>query len=145
MPYEPFAAGEIITAEKLRTRIVEVVMDWTPLASLGTFQNSFTANATMAPRMRIVRVMGSLEWQYEGRISNTGAQPLVNNVVSMFLFDAAYRPTVERGFTGYGASSAHHGVRIGLMVSGSLSASVPAAGTSPTSVWLDGMRFTTPT
>lgn len=144
MPYEPFAAGENITAEKLRTRIIEVVMDWTDFSSLGAFQNGFTANVTMAPRMRIVRVMGSLEWQYEGRVSNTGAQNLVNTVVSMFLFDAAYRPTVERGFMGYGASSAHHGVRIGLMNSGALNASVPAAATSPTSVWLDGMRFTTP-
>lgn len=145
MVHVPFYAGEIVTADGLATRIVEVVMDWTPLASLGTFQNGFTANTAKVPRMRIERVMGSLQWLYEGRMNNTGAANLVNTTVTMFNFTSTdHRPLVEHGDEMYGASSSHYGVRVGLMTNGNLTASVPAAAASPTTVWLDDMCFTNP-
>ncbi|MGY3341210.1 hypothetical protein ACVW0K_007403 [Streptomyces filamentosus] len=145
MVYLPYYAGEIVTADGLATRIVEVVMDWTPLASLGTFQNGFTANTAKVPKMRIERVMGDTRWLYEGRINNSAPTNIVNNTVAMFLFTStAHRPTVEHGDEVYGASSGHYGVRLGLMTSGNLTASVPTGATSPTTIWLDDVCFTNP-
>ncbi|MFH9957305.1 hypothetical protein ACH4OX_24270 [Streptomyces roseolus] len=143
--YVPFYAGEIVTAEKMRTRIVEVVMDWTPIDQLGVFQNGFTANTAKVPRMRIERVMGSLKWMYEGRVNNTGAVNMVNTTITMFTFNAPYRPLVEHGDEVYGSSSAHYPVRLGLMTNGNLTASVPINAASAATVWLDDVTFTNPT
>ncbi|MFE6379237.1 hypothetical protein [Streptomyces roseolus] len=145
MVYEPFAAGETVTAEKLRTRIIEIVMDWTPLSELGTFQTGFAPNAAMAPAMQIRRVMGTLEWLYQGRVTNSGPINMVNVTANVFQFTStAHRPIVERGDHKYAASSGHYSVRLGLQPSGMLTASVPAAGATPGSFWLDGFVITNP-
>lgn len=143
--YVPLYAGEIFTAEKARTRFIEVVLDWTDLSSLGTFQNGFTANPAKPPKLRVQRVMGGLEWLLDGRLNNSGPANLVNATVTMFTFTSTdYRPTVEEGDTQYGASSGHYGVRVGLMTNGNLTASVPAAAASPTTVWLTGFTIRNP-
>ncbi|WP_282698293.1 hypothetical protein, partial [Streptomyces sp. CC208A] len=113
------------------------------LASLGSFATNFSANPAMAPRMRILRVLGTECWMYEGRINNSGAN-MVNTTQTMFTFNSGYRPLVERGASVYAATSAHFPVRLGLMVSGALTGSVPTGSASPTTIWLDGVCFTNP-
>ncbi|MFE6223336.1 hypothetical protein [Streptomyces sp. NPDC057854] len=144
MPYVPFYAGEVVTADKLATRLIEVVMDWTPLASLGAFQSGFTANPAKTPRMRIERVMGSLQWRYEGRINNTGAVNMVNTTATLFTFNSPYRPGTEHGDEVYGANSAHYPIRLGLLTTGALTGSVPINAANPTTIWLDDLCFTNP-
>ncbi|MFE6225489.1 hypothetical protein [Streptomyces sp. NPDC057854] len=143
MPYYAFLAGETLTAAKLNTRLIEEVMEWTPLANLGTFATGMTPNAAKVPRMRILRILGTEVWEYEGRI-NTAGGTLVNTTQTLFTFNSPYRPSVEHGTAAYAASSAHFPVRLGLMTSGALTASVPTGGASPTTVWLDNVRFTNP-
>jgi len=145
MPYEPFAAGETITAEKMRTRFTEIIMDWTPLASLGSFASGFSANPGMAPAMQIVREMGVVQWRYQGRINNATPSSLSNTTTTMFTFASTdHRPIAERGMSAYASSSAHYPVRLGLMVSGNLTGSVPTAGGGAATIWLDGFVITNP-
>jgi hypothetical protein len=143
MPYLAFLAGENITAAKLNSRIVEEVLEWTPLSSLGVFASGMTANPAKAPKLRILRVLGTEVWLLEGRI-NTAGTSMVNTTVTMFTFNAPYRPTVEHGTHVYAATSSHYPVRLGLMVSGALTGSVPTAATTPSTVWLDNVAFTNP-
>ncbi|MFB7278044.1 hypothetical protein ACFCZV_13130 [Streptomyces hydrogenans] len=143
MPYLAFLAGENLTAEKLNSRIVEEVLEWTPLANLGVFASGMTANPAKAPRLRVLKVLGSEVWLLEGRI-NTAGGTLVNTTQTLFTFNTPWRPTVEHGTHVYAATSSHYPVRLGLMVSGALTGSVPSAATTPSTVWLDNVSFTNP-
>ncbi|MFF2774865.1 hypothetical protein ACFVU3_08140 [Streptomyces sp. NPDC058052] len=138
MVWIPFLAGEVVDAHALNTRIIEVIMDWTPLASLGTFSSGFTPNPAMAPAMQITREMGVLHWKWQGRINNANPTNVVNTTQTMFTYASSdHRPAVERGAEVYAANSSHYPVRLGLMTSGALTASVPAASGGASTIWLD--------
>ncbi|NML55657.1 hypothetical protein HHL19_36440 [Streptomyces sp. R302] len=144
MPYTPFYAGEVVTAEALGTRIIEIVMDWTPLVSLGNFQSGFSPNPAKPPRMQIRRTMGTLEFLYEGRINNSGTN-MVNTTAVMFVFTVAdCIPSVEHGDEVYGANSSHQPIRLGLLANGNLTGSVAAGSANPSTIWLDDTHFTNP-
>lgn len=144
MAYTPFLAGQKMTAQLANTRIVEIVMDWTDLDDIGNFAAGFSANAAKPPRMRKLKIMGTEEWQLDGRITVAAGSFPVGSTVTMFTFDAGYRPTVEEGFQVYAASTSRYGVRLGYMASGALTGDLPSAATAASVVWLTGVRITNP-
>jgi hypothetical protein len=117
-----------------------LIMDWTPLSSLGSYAGGFSAS-TPPPRMRKLSVLGTEVWEYEGAIAISSLAP--NATTTMFTFNSAYRPVTGRTFaTG---SSGHYAARITIASSGTLTVSVPLeAGSGVGKVWLDGMRITNP-
>ncbi|MGW1762751.1 hypothetical protein ACWCQL_01440 [Streptomyces sp. NPDC002073] len=142
MPYLPFLAGERITADKINSRIVEEIMEWTPLASLGSFATNFSAGS-MTPRMRKLRVMGTEVWEFEGRISASAFAAATTN--TLFTFNVGHRVAVERGFSAFASNSGHYPVRLGFQATGAITASVPtAAGTTTNAIWLDGVAIAHP-
>ncbi|MFF9146315.1 hypothetical protein ACF1BN_15790 [Streptomyces sp. NPDC014861] len=145
MVWTPFLAGEVVEADALNKRIIEVLMDWTPLSSLGSFASGFTPNPAMAPAMQITREMGVVHWRYQGRINNATPANVVNTTQVMFTFTSTdHRPAVERGGEMYAANSSHYPVRLGLMTNGTLTASVPSAAAGASTIWLDTLWIPNP-
>ncbi|MGW8762375.1 hypothetical protein ACWGN5_07730 [Streptomyces sp. NPDC055815] len=144
MVYTPFLAGEILTAGKLNSRLVEEIMEWTPITSLGTFSAGFSA-ATLTPRMRKIRVLGQERWEYEGRISVTAGTLVANLNTTVFTFDVGYRPAFEHGWQLTGGATGFFGVRCTLQPSGLLQAGVPTgAGNGTNGILLDGLFIDAP-
>lgn len=142
MVYLPFLAGELLTADKLNTRIIEETMAWTAIDDIGTFSANGSASSQV-PRMRKLMVMDTEVWQFEGKIATTGIT--ANTTTTLFTFDAGYRPAAEEGWSAYAAGTAHYSARLGLTSAGLLTVSVPtAAGNAMTFVWLTGKFITNP-
>ncbi|MEU3600873.1 hypothetical protein ABZ714_19440 [Streptomyces sp. NPDC006798] len=133
----PFAAGSRIRADDLNTELVELVMDWTSIGLLGTYTAAGSPGSP-APEMRILRIHGSLVWEYTGRVNTTGIT--AGATVSVFTFNPDYRPTAERGTATFASNSAHYPARLAIMTSGALTVSVPtAAGATTSGVHLDAL------
>ena len=139
--YTPFLAGQKLTADLLNTRLLELVMDWTDLDVIGSYSANGAA-ATATPQMRIVRELGTLRWDFKGRINTTGVTPSVTT--TLFTFDGDHLVAQEEGFQAYAAGSIHYGGRLGFMTNGNLTLSVPSASNAPTSVWLTGKTIYAP-
>lgn len=117
-----------------------LLMDWTPLTSLGGFSPGFSAG-TPVPRMRKLVSMGTEVWEYEGRINIASLTPATTT--TMFTFSGAHRPTNGRGFQVY--NSSHYGARLTITQTGPMLVSVPSeAGSGVSTVYLDGVRVTSP-
>ncbi|MEU0369112.1 hypothetical protein ABZ070_02410 [Streptomyces sp. NPDC006283] len=141
MAYDPFLAGQKATANLLNTRIIELVMDWTDLDAIG----SYTANgsaSTAVPQMRIVSDMGTIRWDFKGRINTTGLSAATTTAI--FTFDGDYQVSQEEGFSAYAAGTSHYPCRLGFMTSGNLTVSVPTGISVPTGVWLSGKSIYDP-
>lgn len=135
----PFLAGQRITADQLNG----IIMDWTPLSQLGTFQSGFTPGDPV-PRMQKAYEHGTEVWQFEGRIAAAGFTAATTVVA--FIFDTGYIVSGERGFQCYGSGTAYYGARVGFVSSGNLTVGVPTAAGSGTSGFnLDDIRITNPT
>ncbi|WP_329622915.1 hypothetical protein OG357_22900 [Streptomyces sp. NBC_01255] len=143
MVYTPFLAGEILTAGRLNTALVEEVMEWTLLSTIGTYATNFSANASNPPQMRKVKIAGVERWEYEGRI--TVAALASNANTTCFTFNLGYRPAFERGWQLGGATTLFYGVRATLSTAGLLQVGVPtAAGSGTNAILLDGLYIDNP-
>ena len=117
-----------------------ILMDWTPLSSLGSFASGFSAS-TPAPRMRKLNLLGTEVWEYEGRINASSLAPATTT--TMFTFSAGHRPVNGRGFAVY--NSSHYAARLTITQTGPMSVSVPSeAGSGVSTIYLDGVRITNP-
>jgi hypothetical protein len=136
--YTPFAAGQRLTAGGLNTLLVQETMPWTNLATLGSFGTNFSAGA-QTPQMRKFVEAGTEMWEFRGTINASAFA--VNTVLTMFTLSVATptnRVASEREFSAQAAQSGHYSVRLGFMTNGTITASVPAAAPTTTSVvWLD--------
>ncbi|MDH2392308.1 hypothetical protein QCN29_26735 [Streptomyces sp. HNM0663] len=142
MTYVPFLAGQRATADLLNTRLIEVILDWTDLASLGSYSGNGSAGSP-SPQMRKLKVMGTELWELKGRINTTGITAATTT--TLFTFNVGHRVSAERGFTTFASNTGHHGARLGFQTSGALTVSVPsAAGSSMSFVLLDGASIYDP-
>lgn len=143
MPYVPFLSGQKMTALLLNTRIIEEIMEWTALDTIGSFAGIASPGA-VTPMMRKLRVMGEEVWEFKGRINISALTAATTT--SLITMNTGYRVSAEHGFSVYGAGTAHYPVRLGFMTSGTITASVPtAAGAGTSAVWLDGVIVIDPT
>lgn len=134
----PWLAGQRITADQLNG----IIMDWTALSDVGTFQTGFSAGDP-TPRMQKLYEHGTEIWQFEGRIACTSFAAATTNVA--FTFDTGFIVSGERGFQVYGSATAYYGVRVGFVSSGNMTAGVPTSAGSGTSGFnLDDIRITNP-
>jgi hypothetical protein len=141
--YTPFLAGQSLPAADLDSLLIQELLPWTNLASVGSFATNFTAG-TPAPRMRKLNVLGVEVWEFEGRInisSLAAATP-----VTAFTFSAGFRVASERGFQQFASNTAFYGIRVSLVAStGVMQVGVPAsAGSACSGFTLDGMVVTNP-
>ncbi|MER8233465.1 hypothetical protein [Streptomyces sp. NPDC094049] len=144
MVYTPFVAGEILTPGKLASRLIEEVMEWTPLSEIGVFSAGFSP-ATLAPRMRKIRVMGQERWEYEGRITVAAGSLPANSNVTAYTFNTGYRPAFEHGWQLAGGTTLFYGIRTTLQPSGAIQVGVPtAAGANGNGILLDGLHIDAP-
>ncbi len=142
--YTPFLAGEILTAGKINSRLVEEIMEWTPIADIGTFSAGFSA-ASYTPRMRKLRFLGAERWEYEGRITVVAATITPNTNVTAFTFNVGYRPSFEHGWQVTGGATGFYGVRCTISSGGLLQVGVPtAAPNTTTGILLDGLFIDAP-
>jgi hypothetical protein len=120
-----------------------LLMDWTPLTSIGSFASGFSASTSPPPRMRKTIEFGIEVWEYEGRIAITSGSLPAATTTTAYTFNSGYRPTNGRLFAGH--NSSHYATRVTFASSGVLSLSVPTeAGSSVTNAWIEGMRITNP-
>ncbi|MFE5591438.1 hypothetical protein [Streptomyces sp. NPDC056549] len=144
MVYTPFAAGEIITAGKLSSRLIEEVMEWTAFTDIGSFTAGFSA-ATLTPMMRKLRVLGQDRWEFKGRIAVVAGTIVANVNTTCFNFNAGYRPAFEHGYQLAGGTTGFYGVRTTLQPSGALQVGLPtAAGNNANGILLDGLHIDAP-
>lgn len=142
MTYVPFLAGRELTADLLNTRLLEVIMDWTPIDDIGNFSASFSASGDV-PRMRKVRVLGVERWEFAGRV--TVAALTANTTTLMFTFDVGYRPATEHGWPMVGSNTGFYSVRGTISSAGLWNVGVPtAAGNSCSAIFLDGCYIDNP-
>ncbi|MFF6836035.1 hypothetical protein ACFY84_30020 [Streptomyces sp. NPDC012438] len=143
-PYVPFLAGEILTAAKLNSRLMEETMEWTPLSSLGTFATGFSA-APYTPSMRKLRVLGRERWEWMGRITVVSGTIVANTNTTGFTFNAPHRPTFEHGWQLTGGSTGLHGIRATISPGGLFQFGLPTgAGNTTNSILLDGLYADAP-
>ncbi|GGV80509.1 hypothetical protein [Streptomyces thermoviolaceus] len=139
--YIPFRPGQRITADALNTLIVEEIMEWTALGTLGTFKNGCSAGNPI-PRMRKLRVMGTEVWEFEGRVVMPSTAP--GTSVDTFQFTSGPFVSAERGFCAYGFGSTY-AHRVGFTSSGLIRCQTPSGSTSnSTGFMLDGFCITNP-
>ncbi|MGW4852228.1 hypothetical protein ACWEPZ_13485 [Streptomyces sp. NPDC004288] len=144
MPYVPFLSGEELTAGKLNARIVQELMEWTPLTSVGSFATGFSA-ATLTPMIRKLLYLGAERWEYKGRISVVAGTLVANTNTTCFTFGAGYRPAFEHGWQLAGGATSFYGVRTTIQPSGALQVGVPtAAGNGTNGILLDGLHIDAP-
>lgn len=138
--FTPWLPGMKTTDDRLNGLIMEELMPWTDLApTLGTYTANGLAGSP-APRMRIIEELGTVIWEFTGRINTSGITAATT--VSIFTFGSSYRVAAERLFQAGGSNSTHFGVRLGFMTSGNLTVSVPTgAGNGLSGVHLDGVRI----
>lgn len=141
MTYLPFLPGMRLTSGGLDTLIIQEVMAWTSLSTLGSFLNSCSAG-TPTPRMRKLTVMGTPVWEFEGRVvmPSTAA----GTSVDTYQFTSAPFVTTERGFMAYGFGSTYSH-RVGFTSGGLIRCQTPSGSTgSTTGFMLDGFCITNP-
>lgn len=120
-----------------------LLMDWTPLTSIGSFASGFSASASPPPRMRKVSEKGTEVWEFEGRIAITSGSLPAATTTTAYTFNSGYRPANGRLFAGH--NSSHYATRVTFASSGALTLSVPTeAGSAVTNAWIEGMRITNP-
>lgn len=142
MTYLPWAAGQRLTASDLDSLLVQELMSWTDLSSVGAYASGFSAG-TPSARMHKISVMGVEIWEFEGRINITTLTANTNTLA--FTFNTGYRVGTERGFQCVGSNSGFYGVRVTFESNGQLMLGVPtAAGSSTSGVLLDGFCITNP-
>ncbi|MGW1119249.1 hypothetical protein ACWD5B_19410 [Streptomyces tanashiensis] len=142
--YVPFLAGEELTSGKLNTRLVQEIMEWTPLTSVGAFTAGFSA-ATLTPMIRKLLFLGAERWEYKGRISVVAGTLVANVNTTCFTFNVGYRPTSEHGWQLAGGATNFYGVRTTIQPSGALQVGVPtAAGNNCNGILLDGLHIDAP-
>ncbi|WP_406336652.1 hypothetical protein OG814_33375 [Streptomyces zaomyceticus] len=144
MVYVPFTAGEYPTADKLNSRLVQEIMEWTPFTTIGSFSAGFSA-ATLTPMMRKIRFLGADRWEYKGRISVVAGTIVANVNTTAFTFAAGYRPTTEHGWQLAGGTTGFYGIRTTISTGGLLQVGVPtAAGNNCNGILLDGLHIDAP-
>src|SRR5690348_15273105 len=143
MVYTPFLAGQKLTADDLDSDLIEELMPWTDLSSVGTFAGAFSADVP-PPRMHKVRVLGVEVWEFEGRVKITSLAAATP--VTAFTFSAGNRVTSERGFQQFASNTAFYGIRVAFAAgTGILQVGVPAsAGSTCSGFTLDGIAITNP-
>lgn len=142
--YTPFLAGQILTAGKLNSALIEELMEWTPWTTVGSFSSGFSA-APLTPMIRKVRVLGAERWEYKGRIAVVSTTISANTNVTAFTFNAGYRPAFEHGFQLAGGSTGFYGIRVTVSPAGLFQVGLPAAGPNTTSgILLDGLHVDAP-
>ncbi|MER5461682.1 hypothetical protein ABT010_13530 [Streptomyces sp. NPDC002668] len=120
-----------------------LLMDWTPLTSIGSFASGFSASSSPPPRMRKVSEKGCEVWEFEGRIAIVSGTLTAATTKTVFTFNVGYRPANGRLFAGH--NSSHYATRVTFAADGTLSFSVPTeAGNNVTNAWIEGMRITNP-
>ena len=116
------------------------LMAWTNLSSLGSFSGAFSAGSP-TPRMRKLSILGVEVWELEGRINASSLA--VATTTTMFTFNVGHRPANGHGYMTY--NSSHYASRVTIAQTGLMSVSVPTeAGSSVTTIYLDGIRITNP-
>lgn len=143
MVYVPFLAGRELTADLLNTRLIEVVMDWTPIDDVGNYNTGFTASGD-TPRMRKLKIMGVERWEFAGRV--TISPSLTANVNTlMFTFDVGYRPSSEKGFPIIGSNTLFYNLRSTISSAGLWQVGIPtAAGNNCSAVYFDSLYIDNP-
>lgn len=142
--YVPFTAGEFPTADKLNSRIVQELMEWTPISSIGAFSAGFSA-ASHTPMMRKIKMLGAERWEYKGRLTVAAATILPNVNTTGFTFNVGYRPTFEHGWMLCGGSTGFYAIRCTISTGGLLQFGVPTAAPNTTSgILLDGCYIDAP-
>lgn len=143
MVYTPFAAGQRLPAADLDSLLIQEIMPWTNLTSVGVFASGFSSDVPAA-RMRKLSVLGVEQWEFEGRIKVTSLT--ANTLTTAFTFNSGYRVASERGFQQYASSTAFYGIRVDFIAStGVVSVGVPtAAGSTCSGFSLDGIIITNP-
>ncbi|MEV4936352.1 hypothetical protein [Streptomyces zaomyceticus] len=144
MVYVPFTAGEYPTADKLNSRLIQELMEWTPFTTIGSFATGFSA-ATLTPMMRKIRVLGADRWEYKGRITVVAGTIVANVNTTCFTFNVGYRPTTEHGWQLAGGTTGFYGIRTTISTGGLLQVGVPtAAGNNCNGILLDGLHIDAP-
>ncbi|MFC8176521.1 hypothetical protein [Streptomyces sp. NPDC057325] len=144
MPYTPFLAGEILTAGKLNSRLIEETMEWTPLVAIGTFASGFSA-ASYTPCLRKLKILGRERWELMGRITVTSGTIVANVNTTGFTFNVGHRPTNEHGWEVAGGSTGLNAIRATISPGGLFQFGLPTgAGNVTNSVLLDGMYADAP-
>lgn len=142
MAYVPFLAGWELTADRLNTRLIQEVMEWTPIDDIGNFAVNFSAS-TDVPRMRKINILGVERWEFAGRV--TVSSLTANTTTLMFTFDVGYRPATEHGWPMCGSNTGFYSVRGTISSSGLWNVGVPtAAGASTSAIFLDGVYIDNP-
>jgi hypothetical protein len=141
--YTPFLAGQRVTADGLNKLIVQELMPWTALASVGSFASGYTAG-TPAPRMRKLLVLGVEVWEFEGRINI--ASLAAGTPVTAFTFSSGNRVATERGFQQFASNTGFYGIRVAFAAAtGVMTVGVPsAAGSACSGFLLDEIIITNP-
>lgn len=133
------AAGELRTGGSLiADGNFTVLMDWTPLTSLGSYTAGFS-DGIPTPRMRKILLLGSEVWEFEGEISISSFT--AGTAVTAFTFNAGHRVADTRGCHVFEKNGGFYGVRLALLSDGVMQ--LAAAGT-PGAVLLDDVRITNP-
>lgn len=118
------------------------IMDWTPLADLGTFASGFGSGSPVA-RMRKYLQFGTVVWELEGEITTGSLAPGTDHAV--FNFDPDHRVTDTRGVSqSFTKNGGFYGARIGFVTSGDLLVGTPSAAGNASAVMLDSVRITNP-
>lgn len=142
MAYTPFLAGWELTADRLNTRLVQEVMEWTALTSIGSFSANFSAS-TDTPRMRKIKILGVERWELAGRVNVTTLA--ANTNTSMYTFNVGYRTAFEHVFPLGGSNTLFYSVRGSIAATGVWSVGVPtAAGAGTSAIFLDGLYIDNP-
>jgi hypothetical protein len=144
-----WVVGETVTAALMNqevrdgfTATYQETMAWTPLSSLGSFGTNFSAG-TRVPRMHKFTLGGIAVWEFDGTINASSFA--ANTDHTMFTLTASHRVASERQFAVGAAQSLRYPIRLGFTSAGLITASVPSAAGSTTSIiWLDGVRITDP-
>jgi len=143
MVYTPFTAGQRLTAGQLNSLLVQEIMPWTALASVGAYASGFSSDVPPA-RMRKISVLGVEVWEFEGRIKITSLA--AGSAVTCFTFSSGFRVTSERGFQQFASNTAFYGARLSFVAAtGVMQVGVPAAaGSACSGFTLDGVCITNP-
>ncbi|GAB3117806.1 hypothetical protein GCM10027160_28890 [Streptomyces calidiresistens] len=121
-----------------------ILMDWTPLTDLGTWQGSFGPNSSFVPRMRKILDRGTPVWEFEGDI-DLGSVSL-NSTHQVFVFSAGHRVSSTKIYAQGGNSVSYSHVWVQFIPAGGLNVGIPNSGSSSgaTRVCLAGLRITNP-
>jgi hypothetical protein len=119
-----------------------LLMDWTPLASLGSYASGSSA-ASDAPRMRKLVVCGTEVWEFEGTVTVASISGGITVTVFTFSSSTNYVSTVTRGYETY--SNGFYPGRVSFATNGTITVGLPTeAGSGSRNISLWGVRITSP-